>query len=185
MICIKKNSCHSWNLNDTIGTLIFTGTIHDYAGNLVQSIEDPGGNITLPSDGIYYVTVEIGDVQDREVVIVTYKFVIFDFCDLLACVKKLLLEIWCKENICCDNCDEKAESKKRHEMNKIMAAFMSLIAVTYADSFTFYGLTCLTDAQMKKISEINMLYTNLTTLVQNCGACKETISYNTKPCKSC
>ena len=151
----------------------------------VTEFSNPSGTITLLSDGIYILTITTTTGIPPEEVTTVNKFVIFDFCNLFDCVKKLLLEVWCKEDICCDGCDEKKDSKKRHELNKIMAAFQSLIAITYAQSFTYFGLTCISDARMKKVKEVNALYKTLKKLVENCGACKDTVSENTIPCKFC
>ena len=177
MFCVKKISCHKWDITETTGQVVYTGDVKSLDGTVVVSLDNPSDTVTFTSDGIYIVTITTNQN-------VTSKFVIFDFCDLFACVKKLLLEIWCKEDICCDRCDEKVDSKKRHELNKMMAVFQSLIAVTYASAFTFFGLTCLSDANMKKIGEVKMLYDTLKKLVENCGECKD-VKANTLPCKTC
>ena len=186
MICVKKTSCHKWTITDTTGTLDFTGSVDGLDGIHVADFEEPSAAIVLPNDGVYIATIITTtlDDQDQEV-LTTSRFLIPDFCDLFACVKKLLLEIWCKEDICCDGCDSKKDEKKRHELNKMMAAYMSLVAIIYSKSFSYFGLTCLNDAKMKKVTEINQLYKTLKKIVENCGACKDTVAANSQPCKSC
>lgn len=169
-VCIKKTSCHNYEVNLNV-EVDFTGTVNDYLQNQVGSINQDTNTFYTGKDGIYYVTIVhmVGDVET------TYTYVVFDFCNLFDCVKKILNDILCGkgDDPCCENCDEKEMAKKRHELNKITAIYWQLNSKLSAYRYANDGINCYNANQQIRVDEIKQLFDTLTSLVSSCGECKK------------
>jgi hypothetical protein len=182
LFCILKAACHSYtfSLQDDVE---FTGTITNHDGTFSEEISSDSPAITLPKDDIYYATITYTNPGDETVYTAVYP--IFEFCDLFECVQGLILALWCKDKDCCDNCDDKADAKKRYTLNKMMAAYQSLMMLTNKYKTMYLGYNCTGDAEKKYIAEIYEIWKTLRALVETCGECKTSKIYHSSPCKTC
>lgn len=176
-LCIKKTACHAYSLTFLGVGGVFTGVVKTYEGTILENITEQDDSITLPNDGVFFIEITYDTT--------TEKYVVYDFCDLLTCVSGIIQGLWCKDEECCVNCDEKEDSKKRHTLNKIMAAHMNLNAIIYKNQVNFLGLSCVTANDLKNVADVYQLQKTLKGLLDNCGECKGAKIYNSKPCKTC
>lgn len=182
--CIKRKDCHTWSIGNAAIPDDYTVKLYDMLGTLIAIYTVGVGevvDIPLPTDGIYVVQVNYGNTEQPNIIYYT----VFEFCDLFSCVNGLINDLWCKEDICCENCDNKEDEKRRHEINKILAAYWSLTALLYRDSMQLLGMQTISSTATSQINNINSVYKTLKDLVNKCGSCKGTTVFNSKPCKTC
>lgn len=181
-ICVKKTGCNKFYValfEEKAGVEINSVSIFNPITGTTTGVSNPK-SILLPGDGVYFLIIVVNGKR--------IYYPVFDFCNIFACVKKLITDILCKDDICCQNCDEKALRQKRDELNKIIAVFMVFLGYLNQFRLNYMNVLCNTDAETYDLLEINKLYENLKKLTENCGECKANTIQSTivkSQCKTC
>lgn len=186
-------SCHKYKISDEgqcssgkISTLVITNLDNSY--NQTFTIDCTTSNfvdVEFPQDGIYTVTITNNLTPD------IYTLVVYDFCDILACYKALILDIFCNEaDPCCKDCDNARKEKlklQRAEVNKLIALMGYLIAYIEKDRLSYIGIFTMDECRMLNIQEIQSIFTKIKTVTDRCGECSSKVvpAQNSTPCKSC
>lgn len=186
-------SCHKYKISDEgqcssgkISTLVITNLDNSY--NQTFTIDCTTTNfvdVEFLQDGIYTVTITNNLTSD------IYTLVIYDLCDIIACYKALILDIFCNEaDPCCKDCNEARKEKlklQRAEVNKLVALMGYLIAYIEKDRLSYIGIFTMDECRMLNIQEIQSIFTKIKTVTDRCGECSSKVvpAQNSTPCKSC
>ena len=189
--CTKRTGCHGWKI-EVNGTVDFDYSVIDSFTNIVASGNQSSLDFALVKDGIYTIEVVVSDT-------ITLRKTLIDFCDLFACVENMINFIFCKtvshltvgdpcySSRAPEECFEKQKDKYRNELNKIMAAYLTLLMLLNKAGIEYLGFTCIADNQRKDYAEIMRVYDSLSKLVKDCGG--KCAGSNTplfsSPCKTC
>lgn len=133
-------------------------------------------------DGVYRVVVTGVDINGL-VVAEPKEYITIVLCQLIRCVLKLITQIWCSDDPCCDDCD-KDHSVKRDQLNRIFAIAMLLVAKQYKNKVQF-----ILDEETFEYEtlEVQELIDKLQLLANRCGECgkTKTITKATQGCRNC
>ena len=187
---IVKTACHEYLITDSnsatgkIDTIIVANFSGSY--NQTYTLDLSQGNtlaITLPSDDVY--TVTITDNLTSNV----FTDVIYDFCDLITCYRKLILDLFCNEkDPCCKECNQKQLAElqfKRDELNKLNALAGTLFAYIHRDKITHMGIFTIDECRVTDIQMIMDISDKIKEILERCGECGKTTTTTTTPCTTC
>lgn len=187
---IKRIGCHQYNVidNQLTPTKINTVTVTNQDGSYTATYTFDTSitnfvPIVTPEDGIYTVTISNNLTSDVQT------FVIFDFCDLIACYRKLILDLFCNEaDPCCKECNDEQKRKmeeQRAELNKMVALAGTLFAFVYRDQITHLGVFTMDECRELDLQMISDIFDKLNEITFRCGECKKTTPITPSPCPTC
>lgn len=188
---IVKTDCHKYLITDTsvnVPTKINTIIVSNFSGSYTETYEMviANGNtleIILPQDDVYTITIT------DNLSTTTFTDVIYDFCDLITCYRKLVLDIFCNEkDPCCKECDAAALHAidfKRNELNKLNALAGSLFAYIHRDKIVYLGIYSVEDCRITDIQMIADLASKINEILDRCGECQKSKVIVSTPCSTC
>lgn len=188
---ITKTGCHLYVITDSHSAAgkIDTVLISNFSGTYTAEYEidlSQGNtlNITLPGDDVYTVTITDNLTSN------TFTDIIYDFCDLIACYRKMILDIFCNEkDPCCKECNQQELNDiqfKRDELNKLNALAGSLFAYIHRDKITHMGIFTIDECRVTDIQMIMDISDKIRQILERCGECGKTITTSSPtPCTTC
>ena len=121
----------------------------------------------------------------------THSEVIYDLCDMAACIKKLILDLFCNENDpCCNDCDPAKEKDKelyRNELNKLNALYTTFSMMIEKEKADYLNVFTMDSCREMAISEIQGLFKKINEITKRCGDCnqKTNITTTSSGCNGC
>lgn len=121
-------------------------------------------------DDVVNIELTVGDTEK-----VTECEYIVELCDAYVCYTKLLRELLCKPDPCCDECEDKKRRKEIMENLRLMDIYFmnGLIPLVNRDRLWFFGNMNADPMRTQQITEINNVYLAFSRLAALCGnGCK-------------
>ena len=155
------------------------------------SIQVINGGTVHPLSVVY-----IDNVCIREVTLVpelqeSYTQVIYDLCDMAACIKKLILDLFCNENDpCCNDCDPAKQKQKelyRNELNKLNALYSTFSMMIAKEQADYLNVFTMDSCREMMIAEIQSVFTKINEITKRCGDCdpKTNVTTPSSGCNGC
>ncbi len=187
----ERTACKSYTIT-TDSTSLINFKVYDLDATLLHTVtfSSGAGSFTLAEEGVYLVQFSDG---------ITYS--LYEFCELQACLKKLIREILCPDldDPCCTNCREEDKIKResiRKELNKLIATYGMYLGTRLDDATRFVGVfdplivpdphgTYIVDGcETELLRYIDNMIDDIKEITRRCGTdCDELTS--TSPCASC
>lgn len=142
-IFVQRVNCLQFQLRDTFSyqpPVNISVSIYNLQNEIISSFtsENYTGNeqflVTLPDDGVYVVVYEAFLATDPTILINRKRLVLYDFCNIITCYKKMLMDISCESctPTCTDTSEIQAERKKMYQINKLfvlISAFLTNLTI--------------------------------------------------------
>lgn len=112
---------------------------------------------------------------------------VIDTCDLLACQRKLTLDLFCGDDDPCDtNCERTAQrEQQRLELSRISLLFSQLRDEVGLYTDRYRGLVQYDTVRIQDLQAITDLVTAIRSTALRCGVCTATSNIVTAPCLNC
>ena len=121
----------------------------------------------------------------------SYTQVIYDLCDMAACIKKLILDLFCNENDpCCNDCDPAKQKQKelyRNELNKLNALYSTFSMMIAKEQADYLNVFTMDSCREMMIAEIQSVFTKINEITKRCGDCdpKTNVTTPSSGCNGC
>ena len=182
MITAERTACKKYTLSsdeptngyrveDVNGSELFAGT---FAAGSVK--------IEVPKAGVYIV-VEIVDPEGDAAEVF---YTIIEECELITCLKKMLLKIFCQADECAD-CDKLEIQKIRYELNKLLTGYGLVYLYIFAERVTYTGVFEIDSCRLTRLKQIDQWITDLGDIKERCGPvdCDDNTTTEVTDCKEC
>lgn len=185
IILWEKIDCYKYNLKNinSSGLPLKVRVTNEYL-NLDSTItldHEAEAGITLPSDGIFSLTVE---VVNGGTVVSTFRDYLYEFCSLQTCFNKLLFNVYSDCNTvikdpCAKNCkelvvDEETRKKSREALEELKSMLLLLFSSTglYREYYSFLKInemSALPNTLMSVKDSIVSVYEKINSFTKSCG----------------
>jgi len=195
---IKKTCCHEYLFTDSdttsvgkISVITVTNINGTYRKVYTLDIGSSTINIILPEDGIYNISV----TNNLSTVVIS--FPLYDLCDLVYCLRHMILEVLCNDDNPCDECGSSiapvefplhhhrehklpnnyrkmTSEQRRGELNKVIALGSQLLAQVKYQELTSIGINYPNSQIHLKMVRINSIFERINAIIARCGHCKGT-----------